>query len=73
ETKLIRAQKQKLENSVNQIRKLKEKLIPSGELQERHDNFIPFYLAYGKSLFSMLADNLDPFDFRFAVLHESDD
>jgi bacillithiol biosynthesis cysteine-adding enzyme BshC len=73
ETKLIRAQKQKLENSVNQIRKLKEKLIPSGELQERHDNFIPFYLAYGKSFFSMLADNLDPFDFRFAVLHESDD
>lgn len=70
ETKLIRAQKQKDETSVNQLRKLKEKLFPDGVLQERHDNFIPFYLAYGASFFDTLMQNFNPFDFRMVVLCE---
>lgn len=72
ETKLLRARKQKLETSVNQIRKLKERLFPGGELQERHDNFIPFYLANGDSFFDMLAENFKPLDFRFTVLEEEE-
>ncbi len=70
ETKLIRAQKQKLESSVNQLRKLKEKLFPEGQLQERHDNFIPFYLLYGRLFIDMLADNLVPLSDKFIVLEE---
>jgi bacillithiol biosynthesis cysteine-adding enzyme BshC len=70
ETKLMRAQKQKHETSVAQIRKLKEKLFPDGVLQERHDNFIPFYLAYGESFIETLAQNLTPFEYRMTVLEE---
>jgi bacillithiol biosynthesis cysteine-adding enzyme BshC len=70
ETKLIRAQKQKDETSVNQIRKLKEKLFPEGILQERHDNFIPFYLGYGASFIDTLMQDFSPFDFRMAVMTE---
>ncbi len=54
EGKMLRAQKQKQETSVAQVRKLHEKLFPGGALQERHDNFIPYYLEYGPELFSML-------------------
>lgn len=70
ETKLIRAQKQKDETSVNQLRKLKEKLFPEGVLQERHDNFIPFYLSYGSSFFDAFIQNFNPFDFRMVVMEE---
>ncbi len=54
EAKMLRAHKQKQEASVAQVRKLHEKLFPSGGLQERHDNFIPFYLKYGPGFFSSL-------------------
>jgi len=70
ETKLIRAQKQKDETSVNQIKKIKEKLFPEGSLQERHDNFIPFYLQYGNEFFDMLKKELDPFEYNMAVITE---
>ncbi len=44
--------------------------IFSGELQERHENFIPFYLKYGNKFFEELKRNLNPFDFRFNILSE---
>jgi bacillithiol biosynthesis cysteine-adding enzyme BshC len=54
EGKLLKASKQKQETSVAQIRKLKEKILPSGILQERYENFIPFYLKYGPALMDEL-------------------
>ena len=47
EEKIMRAQKKKHEAAVQQIQKIKEKLFPNGELQERVENFIPYYLKYG--------------------------
>ena len=44
--------------------------IFKGELQERNDNFIPFYLKYGKDFFDELKRNMNPFDFRFNILSE---
>lgn len=44
--------------------------IFKGELQERHENFIPFYLKHGKSFFDELKHDLDPFDKRFVTLSE---
>ncbi len=68
ESKIIRAEKQNNESSVNQVRKLREKLFPKDGLQERHDNFIPFYLKYGDSFFETLKNELDPMDRRFTVI-----
>lgn len=70
ETKLIRAQKQKDETSVNQIKKIKEKLFPEGSLQERHDSFIPFYLQYGNEFFETLLREFDPLEHKMAVISE---
>jgi len=47
ESKLLRAEKQKQETALSQLRKLKEKFFPGGNLQERHDNFLPYLLRYG--------------------------
>ncbi len=71
ESKIIRAEKQKNESSVNQVRKLREKLFPKDGLQERHDNFIPFYLKYGESFFETLKNELDPMDRRFTIISGS--
>jgi len=70
ETKLMRVKKQKEETSVMKIRKLKEFLFPGGGLQERTENFIPFYLQQGPTFFDSLKENFDPFEFSVQVLTE---
>jgi len=70
EGRLVRAEKQKNEVSVNQIRSLKEKLYPKNGLQERHDNFISFYLKYGDGFIETLLKHLDPMEKGFIVIKE---
>lgn len=72
ESKLLKAEKQKMEVQLNQIKTLLSKLFPSGGLQERHDNFIPFYLKYGDGFFDILLENsLQPaMNFTTIVLEE---
>ncbi|MBI5917479.1 MAG: bacillithiol biosynthesis cysteine-adding enzyme BshC [Bacteroidetes bacterium] len=68
ETKLMRAEKQKHETAIQQVRALKEKLFPGGGLQERYENFIPFYLKHGEAFFQVLKDSFDPLEKKFVVL-----
>ncbi|HEY0029657.1 MAG TPA: bacillithiol biosynthesis cysteine-adding enzyme BshC [Bacteroidia bacterium] len=68
ESKLLRSEKQKQETNISQIKKLKDKFLPGGVLQERHDNMAPYYLKSGKSLISELKETFDPFAFEMLVL-----
>ena len=68
EAKLMKAQKLKQENAVNQIQKLKAKLFPSEGLQERHDNFMQYYALYGRDFIALLLNELKPLDFNFTIL-----
>ena len=68
ESKLIKAEKQKQEISLNQIRKIKDKFFPAGNLQERYDNFIPYYLKSGKGLITDLKESFNPFEFEMLIL-----
>lgn len=70
ESKILRAEKQKHEASLNQIKKLKEKLFPNEQLQERYDNFIPYYLKHGNKFISILKKNLEAIPEEFIVLNE---
>lgn len=65
--KLIRSYKKKNEVVVLQLEKIKQELMPRGGLQERHENFIPFYLEYGEKLIEILKENFSSFDSRFVV------
>ncbi len=68
ESKLIKAEKQKQEVSINQIKKIKSKFFPNDVLQERYDNFIPYYLKSGSQFIDNLKGEFDPFEKKFLVI-----
>lgn len=68
ESKLLRSEKQKQEININQIKKIKDKYFPEGSLQERFENFAPYYLKYGKHFISDLKEIFDPLDFKLLIL-----
>ena len=70
EGRLMRAEKQKYETALNQIRGLKDKLFPNHGLQERYDNFLSLYLKYGDSFFDVLVDNLNPLEKGMIVVSD---
>ncbi|MBK9460228.1 MAG: bacillithiol biosynthesis BshC [Sphingobacteriales bacterium] len=70
EQKLLRAEKRKYETATSQIQTIKDKLFPNQSLQERYDNFIPYYLRHGKTFIATLLQHLNPLDTRFLVLIE---
>jgi bacillithiol biosynthesis cysteine-adding enzyme BshC len=70
ESRLMRAEKQKHETSVNQIRALREKLFPGNGLQERQDNFLNFYQKYGETFFHVLKNHLHPLENGFLVIED---
>lgn len=71
ETRLVRAEKQKHEQAINQIRKLRDKLFPDGKLQERRENFLSIATRIGDTFFEALFEHLDPLDRRFVVFIEA--
>ncbi len=70
QNRLVRAEKQKHEVAINQIRALKEKFFPGNGLQERYDNFLPYLLKYGDDFITQLKANFQPFDPGFVVLED---
>jgi bacillithiol biosynthesis cysteine-adding enzyme BshC len=68
ESRLLRAEKQRHEVTINQLRGLKEKLFPANGLQERSDNILPYLLKYGEVFLTELKSTLNPFDSGFIVL-----
>lgn len=69
ENKLVKAEKRKNEIAINRISKLKRKLFPHNDkLQERYENFIPFYLSFGTSFINQMIESLNPIDKNFKVI-----
>lgn len=56
EKKMFRAQKKKYEAQQRQLQKLQSQLFPHNSLQERIENFMPFYAAFGKQFIQSLYD-----------------
>ncbi|TAE75260.1 MAG: bacillithiol biosynthesis cysteine-adding enzyme BshC [Bacteroidetes bacterium] len=69
EKKLQKTAETKAETILKQIFAVKEKLFPNGSLQERHDNFLNFYIN-NKLFIQQLENHLNPFDFRLHILIE---
>ena len=68
EKKMLRAEKQKFQAQQRQIKRLKEKLFPQNNLQERIDNIAEYYALYGKELLSSILQNSLALDAKFTVL-----
>lgn len=54
EKKMLKAEKRKFEASRQQIHAVKQALFPQNNLQERVDNFIPYYAKWGKTFIQEL-------------------
>lgn len=67
EARVRKAQKQKHETEVNQIRALKAKLFPENHLQERQDNFMNFYLTHGADFIAHCVAEMDPLRKQFLI------
>ena len=69
EKKLLRAEKRKHTTSLQQIDNLKNKLFPSGVLQERVLNIAPMYVLYGDDFIEGLFNAFKPLDNKFTVVY----
>lgn len=65
ESKMLKAEKRKQETAVNQIRSIHAVLFPGNTLQERVENFIPYY---DKDFIGSLVKLLDPFSKLFKIM-----
>lgn len=68
QSRVIKAQKQKHETEVNQIRALKAKLFPENHLQERHDSFMNVYAFAGRAFIDACVSEMNPLRKQFLVL-----
>jgi bacillithiol synthase len=68
EKKMLRAEKRKFEAQQRQINKLKRELFPNSNLQERIDNFSPYYAKCGKEWLNTLLTNSLSLEQQFGII-----
>jgi bacillithiol synthase len=73
EKKMIKAEIKKFEAQQRQIQKMKEYLFPMGELQERVENFMPYYAKWGREFLKTIWDQSLVLEQQFTVLEEGDE
>ena len=61
--RLNKALETRHETEINKLQNLRKKLFPNGELQERSDNFLNFYINH-PNLIQILHQNFNPFVFE---------
>lgn len=72
EIKLLRAEKKRFESQQKQVRKIKVNLFPNNSLQERVENFMPFYAKWGKEFVKLIYDNSLIFEQEFCIIKEEE-
>lgn len=68
EKKMLKSEKKKYDAQQRQLHKLKALLFPHNNLQERVENFMPFYAKWGKGFIEMLYLNSPGVEQEFTVL-----
>ncbi|HEY8915674.1 MAG TPA: bacillithiol biosynthesis cysteine-adding enzyme BshC [Chitinophaga sp.] len=72
EHKFLRAEKKKFAWQTDQIRQLRDKLFPANSLQERKENFMPWYIHEGPALFDRILANMQPLSDQLQIIYEQD-
>jgi bacillithiol synthase len=70
EKKILKAEKKNYEDLRKGIHQVRSALFPLGSLQERIENFIPYYAAYGKEFIQMVYRHSLTLEQEFVVLEE---
>jgi bacillithiol synthase len=71
EKKMLRAEKKNHEEVRRKIHEIREALFPGDNLQERIDNFIPWYAEYGQAFIELLYQHSGTLEQEFVVLEEN--
>mgnify|MGYP000352967143 CR=1 FL=1 len=71
EKKMLRAEKRKYEAEQRQIQQAKAALFPNNSLQERIENFMPYYAQWGASFIKTIYENSLTLEQEFVVLQEN--
>ncbi|MGB1314935.1 MAG: bacillithiol biosynthesis cysteine-adding enzyme BshC [Chitinophagales bacterium] len=72
EQKMLRAEKKNQDILVQRITAIKSHLFPKNKLQERHDNFLPYYKKYGTDFIDMLIENFNPISNEMKFIFEDE-
>jgi bacillithiol biosynthesis cysteine-adding enzyme BshC len=70
ERKMLLSEKKKFDAQQRQIEQVKSILFPSGGLQERVDNIIPYYASYGSLFLDMLYEHSLGLQHQFTIITE---
>jgi bacillithiol biosynthesis cysteine-adding enzyme BshC len=70
EHKFLKAEKKKFSWQTEQIRQLKSKLFPVNSLQERKENFMPWYVQQGPAFFDHILEVLEPVSDQFGIINQ---
>lgn len=70
EKKLLRAEKRKYEAEQRQIHAIQSALFPRNGLQERIDNFMPWYALWGKQFIQKVYEHSPTFEQQFTIINE---
>ncbi len=70
EQKMFRARKKQFEAEMRKIEKIKKKLFPENSLQERVENFMPYYAKYGDEFLQSIFNASEVFEQQFCVILE---
>ncbi len=69
EKKMLRAEKRKFDDHQRQLAAVKRALFPAGNLQERIENFMPFYAKWGAEFIRSVYQHSLALEQEFVVLH----
>ncbi len=69
EKRIRKAEEKKHGIQVGQLQNVLDTFFPNGSAQERHDNFLNFYLN-NRNFIQELFEHFDPLDFKFNILEE---
>ncbi len=68
EKKMLRAEKRKFPEQQRQVKNIKQALFPSGNLQERTDNFMPYYAKHGSAFIDKIYEYTQPLGKEFTIV-----
>ncbi|HEY0678413.1 MAG TPA: bacillithiol biosynthesis cysteine-adding enzyme BshC [Chitinophagaceae bacterium] len=68
EKKLLRAEKKNFADHLRQVSIIRQALFPNDSLQERVENFMPYYAKWGKEFFNIIYDHSEPLQDGFVVI-----
>lgn len=72
EKKMLRAEKRKYKDQQRQIQRIRQVLFPNNSLQERVDNFMPFYAHWGSAFIDLLYQHSLTLEQEFVILREAE-